>query len=199
MIIDILALRKICIKEAGIDIGILKSYSSYNSEEGDSTEDHGLAEINRSPGAIKEAKKFLKNLDSLYYNSPKIIESEIIKEFDQNCVSKGGQMIPANTRKKYLGELIKQALEGRKISGQTYNELRGRFVGLKGFSPGFQKRIQQTWRNEYSNPTSDGIYDILEGKENNNNNNAVQFPAQDQNQPLQLAASVVRKSKGETK
>ena len=188
MLIDILALRKICIKEAGVDIGILKAYAGNLDQEDDSIEDIGLAEVLRANSARRDAKKFLNDLNALYANSPKIIESEIIKEFDKNCVSKDGQMMPLTNKKKYLVELINRAWRSRKISGQTYQDLRGRFVGLKGFSPEFQKKIEQRWRNEYSNPTRDGIFDILQGKEEQ----------PEQIQP-QLAAVAARKNQRRNK
>ena len=103
MIIDILALRKICIKEAGVDIGIIK--------------DPQLADVFRGDNPIKNAKKFLSNLDALYQNSPKVIEAEIIKEFERNCVGNSGQLVPMKGKKKYLAELIWMAYETKKISG----------------------------------------------------------------------------------
>ncbi len=173
MIIDILALRKICIKEAGVDIGIIK--------------DPQLADVFRGDNPIKDAKKFLKNLEVQYPASPKIVEAEIIKEFNKNCTSSNGMMIPLRGRKKYLAELIWMAFSSRKISGETYHNLRSSLVRLKEYSPEFQKEIQQRWRNEYE--TNDGIYNMLQGTENG---------AQSSNQ-LQLAASAASKIKGETK
>ena len=171
MIIDILALRKICIKEAGVDIGIIK--------------DPQLADVFRGDNPIRNAKKFLGTLDALYQNSPKVIEAEIIKEFEKNCAGNSGQLVPMKGKKKYLAELIWMAYETKKISGETYHNLRSKLVRLNEYSPEFQKEIEQRWRNEYS--TNDGIYDILQGNERNQ-------PQLEPTQP-QLAAAAARKSK----
>ncbi len=174
MIIDILALRKICIKEAGVDIGIIK--------------DPQLANVFRGDNPIKDARKFLKNLETQYPASPKVVEAEIIKEFNKNCTSNNGKMIPLRGRKKYLAELIWMAFSGRKISGETYHNLRANLVRLQEYTPEFQKEIQQRWRNEYE--TNNGIYDMLQGTDPN---------AQAAPNQLQLAASAASKLKGETK
>jgi hypothetical protein len=171
MIIDILALRKICIKEAGIDIGIIK--------------DPQLADVFRAESPIKDARNFLRDIGKLYADSPKVVESEIIKEFNKNCVNTGGALVPMRGKKKYLAELIWMAYESKKISGETYHNLRGTLVRLKEYSPEFQKEIEQRWRNEYS--TNDGIYDILQGNEN-------KPQPTEQIQP-QLAAVAARKTK----
>jgi hypothetical protein len=168
MIIDILALRKICIKEAGVDIGIIK--------------DPQLADIFRSENPIKDARKFIKTLDAQYPTSPKIVESEIIKEFNRNCSNAGGRLVPMKGKKKYLAELIWMAYELKKITGETYHNLRGILVRLQEYSPEFQKEIEKRWRAEYE--SNSGIYDLLQGKQ----------PELEQNPP-QLAAAAARKTK----
>jgi len=172
MIIDVLALRKICIREAGIDIGVIK--------------DPQLADVFRGESPVREAKKFLRNLDMQYADSPKVIEAEIIKEFNRNCTNNKGVMIPISRKKKYLAELIWMAYELKKISGETYHNLRGSLVRLKEYSPDFQKEIEQRWKNEYE--TNDGIYDILQGKDTEKQ------LEQEQNQ-IPLAAAAARKTK----
>jgi hypothetical protein len=170
MLIDILALRKICIKEAGVDIGLLK--------------------MHQSQSATKEAKRFLRELDSLYPNTPenpnpnapKIIESKIIENFNANIGNK--------KRYKYLAQLLSEAFPdtgSKKICGETYHTLRGKLVGIEDYDETTQKKVQENWRHEYS--TNNGIYSILQGNEK---------LGIEQNQP-QLAAAAARKNQRRNK
>lgn len=83
-----------------------------------------------------------------------MVETDVVNEFNTNNDSRSG--------KQYLKILLPAAFDRGYLSGNMYDALRAKLIGMKDYDEGTRKKIEERWKHEYRTDP----FSMLQGNNN---------------------------------